>query len=40
MAFKQFQFFKGVDDLPNAKEETCFHTAFDHPSTPWFPEKR
>lgn len=39
MVFKQFEYFKDVD-ADEKKERTCFHTAFDHPSTPWRAEKR
>jgi hypothetical protein len=39
MVFKQFEYFKGVD-ANEETERTCFHTAFDHPSTPENVEKR
>ena len=36
MVFKQWEFFKGRDDEPDAPEKTCFHTAFNHPDTKEF----
>lgn len=33
MVFKQFEYFKEVD-ANEETERTCFHTAFEHPSTP------
>ena len=40
MVFKQLEYFKDVDNIPNAPERTCFHTGFDHPSTTEESEKR
>jgi hypothetical protein len=39
MVFKQFEYFKGIDK-DESKERTCFHGAFEHPSTPTNCEKR
>ena len=40
LVFKQFEFFKGVDDQEDATFKTCFHTAFKHPDAPYCVEKR
>ena len=34
LVFKQFECFKGIDDQPDAKFKTCFHTAVNDPNTP------
>jgi hypothetical protein len=39
MVFKQFEYFKDID-VSEDKERTCFHAAFDHPSTPENVERR
>lgn len=39
MVFKQFEYFKDID-AEDKKERTCFHTAFDHPSTTEDSERR
>lgn len=40
MVFKQFEYFKDLDEIENSKERTCFHTAFHHPSTTACTERR
>lgn len=36
LVFKQYECFKGIDDVEDAPLKTCFHTAFNDPQTPWF----
>ena len=40
LVFKQYEFFKGVDDKEEEPFKTCYHTSFKHPDTPHFVEER
>ena len=40
LVFKQFEFFKEIDEVPEPRQRSIFHTAFNHPGASFFDDRR